>query len=224
LKGFRPEPEERCLTTEVDAGVLRERALARIRDAAQSGELARSRRLAYLLFRWRELADEEGVEVLAWTTAKMEDDSMIAIFARAFTSHSWSHSLGMAGLGDRVAKRNIRANVDSLDKILDKTTLRSRVEELAAKNAPDTTALPFDSSYLHGRLTKKVGMINLVRRQQEGSLRRLAPRSNSLLDQANCRPSGRSKIGLICLPAWLDEKTFRLCQRQMAASVFASKT
>ena len=43
----------------------------------------------------------------------MKDNAMIATFAKAFTSHSWSQGMGMFGLGDTVAKRNTQANVDS---------------------------------------------------------------------------------------------------------------
>ena len=135
--GQPPEPEQRCLTTEADADALRQRALSRIRDASRSGELAISKRLAYLLFMWRDVANDDGAEVKAWTATQMKDDAMMATFAKAFTSYSWSRSLGMTGLGDTVAKRNTRANVDPLDKILDKPTLRARVEQLAAKNASD---------------------------------------------------------------------------------------
>jgi predicted KAP-like P-loop ATPase len=135
--GKPPEPEQKCLTTEADADALRQRALSGIRSASQSGELAKSKRLAYLLFMWRDLADDDGAEVKAWTATQMKDDAMVATFAKAFTSYSWSQGLGMAGLGDTVAKRNTRANVDPLDKILDKPALRARVEELAAKTAPD---------------------------------------------------------------------------------------
>jgi predicted KAP-like P-loop ATPase len=135
--GKPPEPEQSCLTTEADADALRQRALLGIRSASQSGELAKSKRLAYLLSMWRDLADDDGAEVKAWTATQMKDDGMIATFAEAFTSYSWSQSLGMAGLGDRVAKRNTRANVDQLDSILDKPALRARVEQLALTNAPD---------------------------------------------------------------------------------------
>ena len=45
--------------------------------------------------------------------------------------------LGMAGLGDRVAKRNTRAGIDSIDQILDKDAFRVRVEDIAAKNVQD---------------------------------------------------------------------------------------
>jgi predicted KAP-like P-loop ATPase len=136
-EGKQPEREENRLTTEVDAEGLRQTALERLRVASQSGEILKSRRLAYLLFMWRDFANDEGVEVKSWTASQMKDDAIIATFAKAFTSHSWSQGLGMAGLGDRVAKRNTRASVDSIDQILDKHAFRSRIEDLAAMNVQD---------------------------------------------------------------------------------------
>jgi len=133
-EGKSPKAAQNCLTTEADAAALRQFALSRIRNASQSDELAKSKRLAYLLFMWRDVANDDGAEVKAWTATQMKDDAMIATFAKAFTTYSWSRSLGLAGLGDTVAKRSTRANVDSLEKILDTTTLRTRMEQLAAKN------------------------------------------------------------------------------------------
>jgi predicted KAP-like P-loop ATPase len=131
LQGDQREPE-RCLTTESDAYVLRAHALERIRRAAQSDELSRAKQLPYLLYRWREFSEDDGAEVKEWTAAQMKDDAMIAALAKAFTSYSWSQSTG-----DRVAMRNIRAEVDRLDELLDVSKFRKRVEELAAKNAAD---------------------------------------------------------------------------------------
>jgi predicted KAP-like P-loop ATPase len=138
--GRQPEPESKCLTTEEDANALRQQALSAIRKASQSGELAQSKRLAYLLFMWRDLAADEGAEVRVWTAEQMEQDAMIATFAKAFTSYTWSQGLGMAGLGDIVAKRNTRAGVDHLDKILDVAVLRARVEQLATRSSLNDTS------------------------------------------------------------------------------------
>jgi predicted KAP-like P-loop ATPase len=132
-----PEPESRCLTTKEDAEALRQKSLARLRASAASGDLIKSRRLAYLLFMWRDLANDDGAEVKAWVAEQLKSDPAVAAFAAAFTSHSWSQGLGTAGLGDTVAKRNTRVNVDSLDKILDKARLRARAEEVAAANLQD---------------------------------------------------------------------------------------
>jgi len=140
-EGRQPEPEPNCLTTEADADALRHLALKRIRKASKSDELANAKRLAYLMFRWRELAADEGAEVKAWAKERMKNDAMIGTFAKAFMSHSWSQSVGFAGLGDTVAKRNAQVNVGSLDKVLDRDQLRERVEEVAAKGGSDGAAM-----------------------------------------------------------------------------------
>ncbi len=131
--GEQPEPEPNCLTTEADADALRAVALKRIRAASESGDLAMSKRLGRLMFCWRDVAEDDGAEVKAWANKQMKNDAMIATFAKAFTSHSWSQGMGFAGLGDTVAKRSTQAKVGSLDKVLDRDTLHKRVEEVAAK-------------------------------------------------------------------------------------------
>ncbi len=133
-----PEPEGNCLTTKDDALALHDLALARVRAAAQSGALLNAKRLARLLFVWRDLAKDDGAEVKAWTVKQFNHDAAISTFARAFTTYSWSQGLGMSGLGDVVAKRNTRASVRFLDKVLDVAALRSRVDELDARNVEDT--------------------------------------------------------------------------------------
>lgn len=138
--GKQPSDEADCLTTEADADALHDLALKRIRKASKSSELASSKRLGYLMFRWRDLAAEDGLEVKKWAKKHMKDDAMIATFAKAFTSYSWSQGMGMFSIGDAVAKRNTQANVGSLDKVLDREQLRKRVEEVAAKGGSDTAA------------------------------------------------------------------------------------
>lgn len=134
-EGNQPEPESNCLLTSDDADKLRARALEYICVASRSGELAaqRERELAYLLYRWRDFADDDGVEAKHWTDEQLASDEMVVRFAEAFTSHSWSQGMGFAGLGDTVARRTIRASVSTLQSIMDKERFRSRVEELAAK-------------------------------------------------------------------------------------------
>jgi predicted KAP-like P-loop ATPase len=132
-EGKPPELEQKCLTTKEDALALRQLALSRIREASKSDILKKANSLGYLLFMWRDMASDDGVEVKAWTSKQMENDEMIAIFAKAFTSYSWSQSMGFAGLGDTVAQRHVRANIGHLDKIIDVPTLRARVEQLAFK-------------------------------------------------------------------------------------------
>ncbi|MDC7787352.1 P-loop NTPase fold protein [Rhodoplanes sp. TEM] len=135
-EGKAPSAEADCLTTEPDAEALHALALKRIRAASRSSELASSKRLAYLMFRWRELAADEGQQVKRWAKKQLKDDAMVAIFAKAFTSHSWTQ-----GAGDAVARRHTVASVGSLDKVLDRDQLRRRVEEIAAEGATDDAAI-----------------------------------------------------------------------------------
>jgi predicted KAP-like P-loop ATPase len=143
-EGKSPEPEEKCLTTLRDAERLHKLALTRIRAASRSDELGQNKELPYLLYRWREFAEDNDGEVKRWVIKQLKQDAMVVALARAFTSHSWSQGLGFAGLGDRVARRNTRASVGSLDTIMNKDKFRKRVEELAAKDtlaAPDANAI-----------------------------------------------------------------------------------
>ena len=133
--GKQPEPEQNCLTTAADAESLRGGALARIRSATKSGELAAHHELAYLLYRWREFAAHDGAEVKQWTDEQLHLDDMVIKFAKTFTSNSWSQGLGFGGMGDMVARRNTLANVGSLNAIMDRDRFRSRVEELAKNDS-----------------------------------------------------------------------------------------
>jgi len=127
--GKSPEQESQCLTTSADDEVLGGRALSGIRKAAESGELCTHARLAYLLYRWRDFAEDDGVEVRRWTDEQLARDVMVAQFARAFTSKGWTRSAS-----DIVAQRTTLANVGRLEVVLDKDRFRVRVEELAGRD------------------------------------------------------------------------------------------
>lgn len=131
-KGKEPESEERCLTTAADAQTLREMLRDRITDAAKSGALFDNGDLAYLLYRWRDLSNDDGAAVRDWTTFQLATDEGVRRLAVAFTSHGWSQGLGFDGLGDLVAQRTTRAQVQGLDRLLDLARFRRRVEEVAA--------------------------------------------------------------------------------------------
>ena len=133
-EGKEPESEENCLTTEQDALKLHEESLKRIRDAATAGTLGVNKELPYLLYHWRDLANDDGNEVKQWTTVQLGDDGMVVRFAEAFTSYSWSQGMGFDGLGDTVARRTTRANVKSLGTIMDRDRFRARVEELVTSD------------------------------------------------------------------------------------------
>jgi predicted KAP-like P-loop ATPase len=134
-EGRNPKAEEDCLVLSADADRLRKKELKAVRDAAKSGTIIDHRQLPSLLYRWRDLSGKDGAEVKRWTKTQLKKDDAVAKLARAFTSYSWSQGMGMAGLGDRVSKRNTRANVDSLEMIMDKANFRKRVETLAGEKS-----------------------------------------------------------------------------------------
>ncbi len=129
-EGREPEPEEKCLTTGKDADKLAKMAVTAIEKAAASGALIEHRNLARLLYIWRDFKQDEGKAVLAWTAQQLTRDYAVACFARAFTRYSWGQSMGMAGLGDMVAKRTDRASVETIHTLLDRDSFRARLESL----------------------------------------------------------------------------------------------
>jgi predicted KAP-like P-loop ATPase len=126
-EGKEPEPDDKCLVTESDLTKLVKYALASIRRAAKDGALLNHEDLAALLYRWREFAKDGGTAAKRWTTARLKEDHAVARLAAAFTSHSWGQSIE-----DLVAKRSDRAQIDGLDKIMDVTRFRTRLEALDA--------------------------------------------------------------------------------------------
>jgi predicted KAP-like P-loop ATPase len=129
-EGNLPEPEAKCLVTEGDLETLRIKFLQRVTNAAQNGELLKSPNLPSLLYRWRDLACDDGLAVKAWTTSILDDDQAISHLAKAFTSYGWQQGIGGVGLGDHVARRITHADVNGLDSILDVARFRTRLETL----------------------------------------------------------------------------------------------
>ena len=139
-EGRQSEPEEKCLTTAADAERLRKLLGDRLADASKDSSLLKNQDLAYLLYRWSELANDDGVTVKQWTAAQLAIDEAVRRFAVAFTSYGWSQGLGIGGLGDLVARRTTRAQVKGLDRLMDVAELRRRAEEVAAGGAsPEVT-------------------------------------------------------------------------------------
>ena len=128
--GKEPTPLEKCLVKKESLPELRSHTINRIRAAAQSEELASHAELLSILFRWGELADDGNVQVKGWTNNQLINDESVSQLAEAFTGESWSHSMGMFGLGDRVAMRKPRAQIDGLDRILDVREFRRRLNEI----------------------------------------------------------------------------------------------
>lgn len=115
------------------ADALRDLALDRIRAGSRDGTLAGHHRLIYLLFRWKELSAKGASEVHDWTGALLEDDSFVLTLAKRAVGEGWSHSMGFAGLGDRVAKRTKSVRLDQLRDLFDTDRFLGRIGDLAKK-------------------------------------------------------------------------------------------
>lgn len=131
-EGTQSKQPEQCLMTEVDASHLRKMLFARIEVAASDGSLVKNSSLAYLLYTWDSLAVDDRLTVKRWTESIMTTDEGVKYLASAFTSYSWSQGVGGLGLGDIVAKRSTRAQIQNIDKLMDVAIFRQRVEEVAA--------------------------------------------------------------------------------------------
>lgn len=123
-----------CLTTREALDVLVDRALAALRQAARTDGLLQHADLMYALYRWREFAGDGGEEVKAWLADRMQRDDVLVILAKALTGVSWSTALGgFSGLGDRVSRRHIRAQIRGNFDLFDPSHFRSELERLLSE-------------------------------------------------------------------------------------------
>jgi predicted KAP-like P-loop ATPase len=136
-KGREPEPSEKCLVNKDRLVELKKHTVKTIKSAAATGILLSHPQLPSILFRWRDFSEDNGSEVMAWTSAQIKIDEAICILAQAFTGESLSQGIGMFGLGDRVAMRTVRASVDGLERILDVGEFRRRLEEMEKSETLD---------------------------------------------------------------------------------------
>lgn len=136
-EGKEPQPPEKCLITKDHLEELKTHCINTIRSAATTEKLLSHPKLLSILFSWSALSEDDGSEIRAWTNNQIEDDKAVSTFARAFTGESWSHNLGMFGLGDRVSMPKVRASVESMELIIDADKFRRRLEELESGDQLD---------------------------------------------------------------------------------------
>lgn len=134
-KDREPELPEKCLIKKERIPELKAHVIKTIGSAAANRVLISHPQLPSILFRWREFAEDDGAGAKAWTSDQLKDDKALSMLARAFTGESWSHTLGMSGLGDRVAMRKVRALVEGLEHIIDVNEFRRRLEEVEKSEA-----------------------------------------------------------------------------------------
>lgn len=143
-----PKQVEKCLIRKEDVLELKEHSIKCIEFSADGGNLINHPRLAYILFRWSDFLESDCARVKGWTNEQLKNDISLSLLARAFTSESWSHGMGIDGLGDRVSIRNVKAAVDSLDSIIDVIEFRRRLEEIEKINNLDEKNREFVSVFL----------------------------------------------------------------------------
>ena len=136
-EGKEPEPPEKCLVKKERLPELKAQTVQTIKSAAANGGLISHPQLPYILFQWGTFAEDDNAMVKAWTSDQLKTGEAVSKLARAFTGESWSHALGMFGLGDRVAMRKVRASVDGLERIVDVGKFRRRLEEIERESTVD---------------------------------------------------------------------------------------
>lgn len=125
-----PKDEDRCLISKEAVPYITDLALERIRTAAENGSLISHPDLVYILYRWRDFLGGDPTEARSWTQTVLGDDEAVVAFAVDFTGESWSHGIGMFGLGDRVSTRHIQAQISDDTDIIDTKLFRSRLEQI----------------------------------------------------------------------------------------------
>jgi hypothetical protein len=126
-----PSSKAETLTTDVAAERLQARSLELLRAAAASDAILSAKTPARLLFNWDRLQPDGAVEVMAYTTQALADDTKLYQTASAFLGKSYSHGMGGFGgaPGDLVQRENDRAQVNGIDRLLDQDQFRRRLSE-----------------------------------------------------------------------------------------------
>lgn len=127
--------EEDCLVSKEALPELTERALSAIREAAAKGSLVIHSDLLFILYRWRDFMDNDPSEVRMWTDKHLKDYKFVVVLARAMTGASWSMGMGgFGGMGDRVARRSVRAQISDDTDIVDVKRFRCDLENAVSSD------------------------------------------------------------------------------------------
>ena len=127
-----PQLPDKCLTTETALPDLRLRAFAALEAAAKSGAFWKNDDPMYLLYRWRDISDDDGRKMKEWLYGQMQEDFVLITMAKHMTGESWTTGLG--GLGDRVSKRHIRAQISDETNLFDVAKFRTELDRIVSKN------------------------------------------------------------------------------------------
>ena len=134
-----PAMPEKCLMTREDVDRIRPIALQRVREAAQDGSIFQSRELAYVLFRWRDMAEDSREELRKFCKSALEDDRSVVKFARAFLEQFYDGEVG-----DYVSRTEDRVRIDYVETLMDANRFLERLSEASRSSALD----PNDKNFL----------------------------------------------------------------------------
>lgn len=132
-----PRREEECRIREDAVDPLVDRTLEAIRSAAGNGSLLHHKDIFYIANCWRGFMGNDPTEVRAWTDPLLNDDNALVIFAKGLTGEIWSQSIGLEGLEDHIAQRQMRSRIGEDSDILDVNLLRTELMRLRASRKLD---------------------------------------------------------------------------------------
>ncbi len=124
-EGKAPTPQDECLMSRDDAESINQVALQRMREAAKDGSIIEAKDLAFVLFRWLDMAEDGSDEVWEFCNAALENDRSVGRLARAFLGQSRSSQAG-----DHVWQIQDRAHVDGIETLMDADRFRARLSEV----------------------------------------------------------------------------------------------
>jgi len=162
-EGKDPQPEEKCLTTKDDVECIKKILLDKIAEATKTNALLHHNQLASILFTWRDFDTTKENAVKNWTKEQISGEEGIAYLAKAFTGYSWSQSMGMFGLGDHVSKKNVRANIEGLDTLMDVEEFEKNLEKTHLNNSLEQRKRDWIETLLEAWKAKKKTMMISIR-------------------------------------------------------------
>jgi hypothetical protein len=133
LYGDKKERGEMALVDKDTCLSLASGAVAKVRDEAAKGLLRPVGNPMDLARIWAELGDK--AEAVNWlrSVCTADDTFLAAVRGAVSESHSWG--MGFVGMGDRVVRTTLRADVEYLCSFFDPIPLRDRVNKLLQNEA-----------------------------------------------------------------------------------------
>ncbi|QNT70484.1 KAP family P-loop NTPase fold protein [Defluviicoccus vanus] len=132
------------LVSQQAAAQFRTISLEKIAQSVENGSIITHPRINLLMFAWSRLAPDGAAHVRSWTDEALDHDAFVIAMARAIPSESWSRSMGIDSMGDRVGRRSVRVDLRPYEQILDVERFETRVNQLidaGSRSNEDVTVL-----------------------------------------------------------------------------------